>query len=54
VLDEWDFDAAFEFGLSIILAGLNRPRFVRLDCHDLTVDSAPVCAKIETAGHLAA
>src|SRR5215472_6082902 len=25
-----------------------RQRFVRLDCQDLTVDSAPVCAKIET------
>src|SRR3981081_2609685 len=25
-----------------------RQRFVRLDCLDLTVDSAPVCAKIET------
>src|SRR4030088_1362507 len=25
-----------------------RQRFVRLDCHYLTVDSAPVCAKIET------
>src|SRR3982074_3824512 len=24
-----------------------RQRFVRLDCQDLTVDSAPVCAKIE-------
>src|SRR4030088_1286072 len=25
-----------------------RQRFGRLDCQDLTVDSAPVCAKIET------
>src|SRR5260370_13447008 len=28
-----------------------RQRFVRLDCHHLTVDSAPVCAKIETVVH---
>src|SRR5438093_1445234 len=28
-----------------------RQRFVRLDRHDLTVDSAPVCAKIETVVH---
>src|SRR6195256_1834654 len=28
-----------------------RQRFVRLDCLDLTVDSAPVCAKIETVAH---
>src|SRR5258707_156069 len=28
-----------------------RQRFVRLDCQDLTVDSAPVCAKIETVVH---
>src|SRR6266446_6978598 len=28
-----------------------RQRFVRLHCHDLTVDSAPVCAKIETVVH---
>jgi len=28
-----------------------RQRFVRLDCQDLTVDSAPVCAKIETVTH---
>src|SRR6266571_8739944 len=28
-----------------------RQRFVRLDCDDLTVDSAPVCAKIETVVH---
>src|SRR4029453_14864178 len=28
-----------------------RQRFVRLDCQDLTVDSAPVCAKIETGVH---
>src|SRR5439155_12931655 len=28
-----------------------RQRFVRLDSHDLTVDSAPVCAKIETVVH---
>src|ERR1022692_4695119 len=28
-----------------------RQRFVRLDCQDLTVDSAPVCAKIETVAH---
>src|SRR5271166_4341384 len=28
-----------------------RQRFVRLDCHYLTVDSAPVCAKIETVVH---
>src|SRR6202049_3757558 len=28
-----------------------RQRFVRLDCLDLTVDSAPVCAKIETVVH---
>src|SRR5262245_51874840 len=26
-------------------------RFVRLDGQDLTVDSAPVCAKIETVAH---
>src|SRR5205807_8026917 len=26
-------------------------RFVRLDCHYLTVDSAPVCAKIEAVVH---
>src|SRR5438067_13181357 len=25
-----------------------RWRFVRLDCQDLTVDSAPICANIET------
>src|SRR5271166_3917323 len=34
------------------LETIGRPRvrqhFVRLDCQDLTVDSAPVCAKIET------
>src|SRR5207248_5022398 len=28
-----------------------RQRFVRLDRHDLAVDSAPVCAKIETVVH---
>src|ERR1700720_2368300 len=28
-----------------------RQRFVRLDCLDLTVDSAPVCAKIEAVAH---
>src|SRR3984893_2432156 len=28
-----------------------RQRFVRLDCHYLTVDSAPVCAKVETVVH---
>src|ERR1700736_2376733 len=28
-----------------------RHRFVRLDCQDLTVNSAPVCAKIETVAH---
>src|ERR1700676_1585187 len=28
-----------------------RQRFVRLDCLDLAVDSAPVCAKIETVAH---
>src|SRR5947209_5830018 len=28
-----------------------RQRFVRLDCHYLTVDSAPVRAKIETVVH---
>ena len=28
-----------------------RQRFVRLDCQDLTVDSAKVCAKIETVVH---
>src|SRR6202163_2479604 len=28
-----------------------RQRFARLDCQDLTVDSAPVCAKIETVTH---
>src|SRR5713226_673250 len=28
-----------------------RQRFARLDCQDLTVDSAPVCAKIETVVH---
>src|ERR1700719_1919128 len=28
-----------------------RQRFVRLDCRYLTVDSAPVCAKIETVVH---
>src|SRR6476660_3398718 len=28
-----------------------RQRFVRLDCLDLTVDNAPVCAKIETVIH---
>src|ERR1700676_5453567 len=28
-----------------------RQRFVRLDCQDLTVDSAPVCAKIEAVVH---
>src|SRR5207253_6426622 len=28
-----------------------RQRFVRLDCQDLAVDSAPVCAKIETMVH---
>src|SRR4029450_12251603 len=28
-----------------------RQRFVRLDCQDLTVDSAPVCAKIEPMVH---
>src|SRR5580700_5527604 len=28
-----------------------RQRFVPLDCHYLTVDSAPVCAKIETVVH---
>src|SRR6266571_1629987 len=28
-----------------------RQRFVRLDCHYLTVDSAPVCSKIETVVH---
>src|SRR6266478_342055 len=28
-----------------------RQRFVRLDCQDLTVDSAPVCAKIKTVVH---
>src|SRR4051794_11110923 len=26
-------------------------RFVRLDCQDLTVNNAPVCAKIETVAH---
>src|SRR6516165_8988784 len=37
------------------LETIGRPRvgqrFVRLDCQDLTVDSAPVCAKIETVAH---
>src|SRR5260370_34943021 len=37
------------------LETIGRPRvgqrFVRLDCHYLTVDSAPVCAKIETVVH---
>src|ERR1700738_5009424 len=37
------------------LETIGRPRvsqrFVRLDCQDLTVDSAPVCAKIETVVH---
>src|SRR5271157_1479855 len=37
------------------LEAISRPgvgqRFVRLDRHDLTVDSAPVCAKIETVVH---
>src|SRR4030088_3267642 len=28
-----------------------RQRFVRLDCHCLTVDSAPLCAKIQTVVH---
>src|ERR1700730_8704220 len=28
-----------------------RQRFVRLDCHYLTVDSAPACAKIEAVVH---
>src|SRR3981189_1742424 len=28
-----------------------RQRFVRLDCLDLTVNNAPVCAKIETVVH---
>src|SRR5437016_9224568 len=28
-----------------------RQRFVLLDCHYLTVDSAPACAKIETVVH---
>src|SRR5262249_49482661 len=28
-----------------------RQRFVRLDCQNPTVDSAPVCAKIETVVH---
>src|SRR5215469_2604416 len=28
-----------------------RQRFVRLDCQDLTVDSAPVCTKTETMVH---
>src|ERR1700737_2509810 len=28
-----------------------RQRFVRLDCQDLTVNNAPVCAKIETVAH---
>src|ERR1700730_6979747 len=28
-----------------------RQRFVRLDCHYLAVNSAPVCAKIETVVH---
>src|SRR3981081_242793 len=28
-----------------------RQRFVRLDCLDLAVDNAPVCAKIETVVH---
>src|SRR6202165_2661287 len=28
-----------------------RQRFVRLDCQDLTVDGAPVCAQIETVVH---
>src|SRR5271170_2506761 len=28
-----------------------RQRFVRLDCQDLTVDSAPVCAEAETVVH---
>src|SRR5947209_390738 len=28
-----------------------RQRFVRFDCHYLTVDSAPVCAKIEAVVH---
>src|SRR4030088_1205409 len=28
-----------------------RQRFVRLDCQDLTVNNAPVCAKIETVVH---
>src|SRR3981189_2573732 len=28
-----------------------RQRFVRLDCLDLAVDNAPVCAKIETVAH---
>src|SRR5215471_12735696 len=35
----------------IIGLPLVRQRFVRFDCQDLTVDSAPVCAKIETAAH---
>src|SRR6266576_271798 len=37
------------------LETIGRPRvrqcFVRLDCQDLTVDGAPVCAKIETVVH---
>src|ERR1700682_2517396 len=28
-----------------------RQRFIRLDCQDLTVNNAPVCAKIETVVH---
>src|SRR3981189_2852934 len=28
-----------------------RHRFVRLDCQDLTVNNAPVCAKIESVAH---
>src|ERR1017187_3290394 len=28
-----------------------RQRLVRLDCQDLTVDSAPACAKIEPVAH---
>src|SRR5262249_3417342 len=28
-----------------------RQRFIRRNCQDLTVDSAPVCAKIETVVH---
>src|SRR5215216_2390852 len=37
------------------LETIGRPRvrqpFVRLDCQDLTIDSAPVCAKMETVVH---